>query len=47
MYIRCRGEWGGTLHLPDGGGMAEQAAWTMDAFTILGGVAAEMREKKG
>jgi hypothetical protein len=43
LWSWCRGEFGLT-HLPDSGGVNDQASWVMDAFAILAEVDAELRE---
>jgi len=35
---------GGIANWPDAGGVADQAAWVVDAFAILGGIDAELDE---
>jgi hypothetical protein len=35
---------GGIAHWPDSGGVADQAAWVVDAFGLLGGIDAALDE---
>jgi hypothetical protein len=44
MWFACRGGEGGIAHWPDAGGVADQAAWIVDAFTVLGGLNAKMED---
>lgn len=43
LWAACRGE-AGMAHWPDAGGVADQAAWIVDAFAALTACDAEMRE---
>jgi hypothetical protein len=43
LWAACRGE-AGTAHWPDAGGVADQAAWVVDAFATLTSIDADMRE---
>jgi hypothetical protein len=43
LWNRSRGEMGPS-HLPDAGGVNDQAAWLMGAFSILDGANAEMQK---
>ena len=38
----CRGGMGGMAHWPDAGGVADQAAWIVDAFAALGSIEATL-----
>ena len=39
LWAACRGE-DGIAHWPDAGGLNDQAAWIVDAFSILSGLSA-------
>lgn len=45
LWSACRGEMG-IATWPDGGGVAHQAAWVVDAFQILAVAAEKAREAK-
>ena len=38
LWASCRGGMGGIGCWPDAGGVADQAAWVVDAFAMLGGL---------
>jgi hypothetical protein len=38
LWAACRSGMGGIAHWPDAGGVADQAAWVVDAFAALGGI---------
>ena len=42
LWAACRGGMGGLAHWPDAGGVGDQAAWVVDAFTLLAGMDAAM-----
>lgn len=44
MWFACRGGMGGIAHWPDGGGVAHQSAWVVDAFGALGGIDHQMEQ---
>jgi hypothetical protein len=44
LWAACRGGMGGIAHWPDAGGVNDQAAWVVDAFTALGGIDAALDE---
>ncbi len=46
IYLHCRDGWGGLAHLPDSGGMLDQAAIMMDAFAELASAFGEKSRKK-
>ena len=35
LWAACQGGMGGVAHWPDAGGVADQAAWVVDAFAML------------
>jgi len=43
LWSLCRSPMGGVAHLPDGGGVADQSAWLMDAFAIMSAAESELR----
>ncbi|MBS7789276.1 hypothetical protein KTR66_04685 [Roseococcus sp. SDR] len=45
LWFACRGE-AGIVNWPAAGGVGDQAAWLVDAFNILAGVDAQMREER-
>lgn len=45
LWAACRGEYG-LAYLPDAGGMNDQPAWTMDAFSVCAGADAELRKQE-
>lgn len=46
LWSRCRGGMGAGL-LPEAGGMNQQPAWLMTAFSILDGADADLDKGKG
>ena len=44
LWAACRAGMGGIAHWPDAGGVADQAAWVVDAFAVLGAIDAELNE---
>ena len=44
LWASCRAGMGGIACWPDAGGVADQAAWIVDAFATLGGIDAEFDE---
>jgi len=44
LWTACRSGSGGYAHWPDAGGVADQAAWVVDAFGLLTGTAATWDE---
>jgi len=44
LWASCRAGMGGIANWPDAGGVADQAAWVVDAFAVLGGIDAELDE---
>jgi len=45
LWVACRGE-AGIAHWPDGGGVNSQAAWVVDAFSVLAVAADRLREER-
>lgn len=43
--MRCRHSDGGYRHLPDRGGINDQAAWLMDAFTVIANAVEQLKPK--
>ncbi len=47
LWSACRAGMGGIAHWPDAGGVADQAAWIVDAFARLAALDAEFdREER-
>jgi hypothetical protein len=44
LWAACRSPEGGIAHWPDAGGVGDQAAWLVDAFSTLGTIYAAMTE---
>ena len=44
LWAACRAGMGGIAPWPDAGGVADQAAWVVDAFAVLGAIDAELNE---
>ena len=44
LWASCRAGMGGIANWPDAGGVADQAAWVVDAFSALGSINAELDE---
>ena len=42
LWCACRAGMGGIAHWPDPGGVADQAAWVVDAFARLAALDAEL-----
>lgn len=47
LWLACRGAEGGVINWPASGGVADQAAWVVDAFGVLAGADAEFRKAEG
>ena len=51
LWAACRGSEGGIAHWPDAGGVADQAAWVIEAFSTLSSLdaawSAEERKRGG
>lgn len=46
LWYACRSGMGGIAHWPDAGGVAQQAAWVVDAFGMLGGIESRLEEER-
>ncbi|ONG56967.1 hypothetical protein BKE38_05070 [Pseudoroseomonas deserti] len=46
LWFRCQGGMGGLAQLPGVGGVGDQAAWLMRAFSLLDGEEAKARRAK-
>jgi hypothetical protein len=44
LWAACRAPEGGIAHWPDSGGVGDQAAWVVDAFSTLATLHAAMNE---
>ncbi len=44
LWAACRDPEGGIAHWPDSGGVGDQAAWVVDAFSTLASMHAAMNE---
>lgn len=44
LWAACRDPEGGIAHWPDAGGVGDQAAWIVDAFSVLGTINGAMTE---
>ena len=47
LWGACRGGMGGLAHWPDGGGVADQAAWIVEAFAMLASIDAKLDKAAG
>lgn len=43
LWLACRGDFG-IAHWPDPGGVADQAAWIVEAFALLNAIAAKPKD---
>lgn len=46
LWAACRDSEGGIAHWPDAGGVGDQAAWLIDAFSMLAQIQAKMDTTK-
>lgn len=46
LWLRCRDPEGGYRHLPDAGGVNDQAAWLMAAFDIIADAVRRLRPQR-